>query len=391
MFNRSKREEISQKFEELLKRHKERHHLHDEFHKRHDDLHRYFKYSRYSRPAALLFNLLILYLLFSWIGIKAIGFLFALLIIIKEIVQFIFLRRLEKGILKPLGKLKNGVEEIAKGNYNVEVESNVNNEISLLMNSFNQMAQKLRESEKLKNEYEENRRMLIANITHDLKTPITSIQGYIEAMLDGNTMPEENANRYLQIIHRNSVYINKLIDDLFLFSKLDMQKLDFNFENIPVRAFMNDLTEEFKLELEEKGIRFKYIDRVESTPWVNIDRKRIHQALRNIIGNAVKYGPEQGLSIEVQMYEQDGFLYIEIKDNGPGIPEDKLNHIFERFYRIDIERTKDFTGTGLGLAIAKELVEAHGGSIKASSNENEGTCFTIRLAALKSHSEGACG
>jgi len=241
------------------------------------------------------------------------------------------------------------------------------------------MANKLQESEKIKAEYEENRKKLIANISHDLKTPITSIQGYIEAITEGNSMPPEDLSRYLKIIYNNTVYINRLIDDLFLFSKLDMQKLEFQFVNVNVRSFVNDMMEEFKLEFEEKNIRFDYYDRLSEDYSFNVDGKRLNQVFRNIIGNAEKYGLEQNVFIRTELYKFNDFVCIDIKDNGPGIPEDKLIHIFDRFYRIDTERTKDFMSTGLGLAIAKELVEAHRGRITVSSVENEGTCFTVML------------
>jgi signal transduction histidine kinase len=286
-------------------------------------------------------------------------------------------------VFVPIERLKKGVEEIARGNYGVRVECDVFNDITLLVASFNDMAQKLQEGERIKSGYEENRRTLIANISHDLKTPITAIQGYIEAIMDRNDLSARNIEKYLQVIYRNTTYMNKLIDDLFLFSKLDLQKLDFNFESIAVNHFMRDLMEEFRVELEENAVDFSYVDRTARECLVRIDRKRIHQVFRNIIGNAVKYGPDSGLSINAAMYGQDKQVCIDIKDNGPGIPPDRLPYIFDRFYRLDDERTKDVMSTGLGLAIARELVEAHGGSISADSKEGRGSCFTIVLPVIE--------
>ncbi|GBF34760.1 histidine kinase [Desulfocucumis palustris] len=347
----------------------------------HREFHRMHKSIKYFRPAALLFNLIILFLLINLGGLKAIIIFIAIMLIAKEVAQIFFLLRLEKRIFKPIEELKNGVEEIARGNYQVEVKCNVRNEIGLLVDAFNHMARKLRESEKIKSEYEENRKELIASISHDLKTPITSIQGYIEAIVEGDGLPAKNKDKYLQIIYRNIVYVNKLIDDLFLFSKLDMQKLNFQFEKVSIRAFMKDLMEEFKYELEERQLQFTYADEMEQDLPVSIDRKRIHQAVRNIIGNALKYGPEEGLIIKTRLYKQEDYICIAVDDNGPGISEDKLPYIFNRFYRIDNERTKDLLSTGLGLAIARELVEAHGGTITVSSREGLGTCFNITLPA----------
>lgn len=374
--------------QKLHRRHQEFHQQqrelfrHQEFQRKHREFNQYRRSLRFFRPISILFNLIILYLLLRWVGIRSISLFFAVFIIVKEILQFIFLRRLEKRVFKPINKLKNGVEEIAKGNYDVKIESDGTCDlgfIGLLVDSFNEMARKLQASDKVKSEYEENRKTLIANISHDLKTPITSVQGYIEAILDGVVTEPEKVNKYLQTIYQNTVYVDKLIDDLFLFSKLDLQKLEFNFENIQIKSFMNDLMEEFKFELEERNIKFHYFDKLVSDCLVQIDRKRLYQAFKNVIGNAVKYGAHQDLTIEIILDRQDDFIGIEIRDNGPGIPKDKLPDIFNRFYRIDNERTKDLMSTGLGLAIAKELVQAHGGSIAVTSTENEGSCFTIRL------------
>jgi len=158
-----------------------------------------------------------------------------------------------------------------------------------------------------------------------------------------------------------------------------MQKLNFQFATVPIRAFMGDLTEEFRFELADRQVRLEYTDKMEQDLPVRLDGKRMHQAIRNIISNAIKYGPEEGLVVRAALSKQGDSACIEISDNGPGIPADKLPHIFERFYRIDNERTKDLSSTGLGLAIARELVEAHGGRIAAASEEGKGMCFTITL------------
>ncbi len=352
---------------------------HDRLCKHHDEFHQYHRILRFSRPFALLFYLLVIYLLFAWAGNQTIAVIFAVFISIKEILQLYFLWRLEKRVFQPIASLNRGVQEIARGNYAVSIESNVENEIGLLIDSFNQMAKKLQASEILQQNYEENRKNLVANISHDLKTPIAAIQGYIEAILGGTARSSEKVEKYLKIIDYNIAYVNKLIDDLFLFSQLDMNKLDFHFEEVQIGAYMYDLMEEVNLELEEKNIQLSYTNLLEHEYSVPIDPKRLYQAIRNIIGNAVKYGPDQGLLIKSDLYLQEGFIYLAIQDNGPGIPEDKLQHIFERFYRIDSERTKDLMSTGLGLAIARELIEAHGGKIEASSIEGKGSCFTLSL------------
>jgi len=361
---------------------------HDLHRLHHNQFLRHYKYFRYIRPVFILFNLIILYLLFSWVGFKGIGIFFATLLVIKEIIQFLFLLRLEKRILMPMENLKHGLDEVAKGNYNVKIEYDKPNDLGLLIASFNEMTGKLYEGEQMQAEYEENRKALIANISHDLKTPITAIQGYIEALLEGTAKSSEN--KYLKTIHHNTLYVNKLIDDLFLFSKLDMQKLGFQYEDVQIRAFMNDLMEEYKFDFAERNIQFQYIVLLDHDDQVSLDGKRFYQAINNIMNNAVQHGPETNLSLLVTLYRQDDFICIDVKDNGPGIPEDKLPFIFDQFYRIDTERPKDFASTGLGLAIAKELVEAQGGKITVSSIKTEGTCFTIMLPVLQDNVSEVC-
>ncbi len=368
-----KRNEIS---ENLQRCHKESLALHAEFRRMH-------RHAKASPPIILLLSLVFWYVVFKYPDIRAVTVVFAILFSAGGLLEAFFLRKLECRILTPIDKLRKGLEEIARGNYAVKVESCASSQIGLLIDSFNAMAAKLQEGEKLQAEYEENRKMLIANISHDLKTPITSIRGYIEAIDEANVELPENISRYLKVINNNTEYMNRLIDDLFLFSKLDMQKLEFQLVNVDARSFFNDIMEEFKLGYEEDNISFQYSDKLEEDCSFDIDRKRIHQVLVNIISNAIKYGGGQRISIRTELYRHKDFINIGIWDDGPGIPGEKLEHIFDRFYRIDNERTKDLTSTGLGLAIAKELAEAHGGSISVSSKVGEGSCFTVSLPAAK--------
>ena len=362
----------------------EHHKLH---HKQFNEFNRIHRYLRWLRPVGFLISILLLFLIFKFVGVEVITIFFAVIFIINQIANIYIIMRMEKRIMRPIEKLKDGVEQIAKGNYDVKIDNEIYNEIGILIYDFNEMAETLKKAEKIKHEYEENRKALIANISHDLKTPITSINGYIEALVEGVVTSPDKVNNYLKIIHSNTTYINNLIDDLFLFSKLDMQKLDFNFEIVKIKPFMSDLMEEFNFILKEKNIEFKFEDKLLKELEVNIDRKRIYQVVRNVIGNAIKYGNQQESMIKVQLSSDNGYIKMDVKDNGPGIPEGKLPHIFNRFYRIDTERTKDFMSTGLGLAIAREMVEAHGGEIYVASIIGEGSIFTIQLPIEKQKEE----
>ena len=364
------------------------HRLHSHLHRHHRDFLRYHRFFRYGRPVVLVFNLVILILLFRWAGIKAVGIFFAVLVVIKEIAVFVFLMRLEKRIIFPIQELRRGVDEIARGNYDVRVECNIPNDLGLLIASFNEMAHELLQGKRMQAEYEENRKNLVANISHDLKTPVTSIQGYIELLLEQDAPPDKRES-YLKVIHRNTAYLNHLVDDLFLFSKLDMQKLELKKERVPIRGYLFDVMEEYRLELEGRQIQLRYNDALTGDPLVLMDGKRIYQAINNIVRNAVGHGPEHGLSLQVMLYREAPWIAISVQDNGPGIPQDKLPLIFDRFYRVDTERTKQVESTGLGLAITRELVQAHGGEISVTSRVGEGTCFTMLLPENAASGGGA--
>ncbi len=396
-YNHGKEEQYSLNADNRIERDTESHHrgnTHHPYaelsHKGREEFYLFHRYMVYFKFVALIVSIIITAIMFVSIGIKAITIFFAVFFAINEIANIYIYYRLERKIVKPIEKLKDGVEKISTGDYSVRVENNSFNEIGILTRAFNDMASKLEEGEKLKVEYEENRKNLIANISHDLKTPITSINGYIEFIVDGKIESKEKVDGYLKTIQSNIGYMNRLIDDLFLFSQLDVQKLDFSFNRTNIRMYMMDVIEEFTFILGEENIGFKYIDNLKVDLFVNIDGKRIYRTIRNIIGNAIKYGTTENLSIEVTLYNNDDFVFIDIMDNGPGIEKEHLKHVFERFYRIDKERTKDLLSTGLGLAIAKEIVEAHGGDIKVKSELNEGTTFTISLPLYSKESIDNC-
>ena len=360
---------------------------HCEYHNRYDKRMKHYKRDlrNFKRAAiririfALLMIIILSLVMFKYRGIDAITIFLAGIFIIHEVMNIYVFWKFKRKIVNPIQKLKEGVDNIANGNYSFRISEDYRNEIGMLIREFNNMAEKLEESEKIKRDYEKNRKALIANISHDLKTPITSINGYAQFMLDGD-LDKDKMRKYLKTVQSNADYMNKLIDDLFLFTKLDMDKFELNFEDINIKMYMQDIVEEFSFILEEENIKFNYFNTIKDDIYVNIDSKMIHRCIRNILGNAVKYGGvEENLKIEINLYNKEEDVYISIKDNGPGIEKEKLCHIFERFYRIDKERTKDLMSTGLGLAIAKEIVDAHNGDISVESELGLGSTFIIKI------------
>ncbi|MCK9171348.1 MAG: HAMP domain-containing histidine kinase [Treponema sp.] len=376
-----------------------------------DDIHYrlYHRHIRYVRPVFL--GVMILFWSFLFLfgglaaGIRIIAALFAVISTASGITELVFLLRMDIRVLLPLSELETAARKIAAGDFDVNVSIPRHPEMESFVNTFNSMAQSLRTDEQLKKEYEENRKDLIAGISHDLKTPVTAVLGYIDALYELAPGDRELSERYLSIIRSNTVYLNRLIDDLFLFSKLDIHKLDFNFETVVLNDYLRDLMEEFLLDLEEHGVHFVYHDMLPAHTTARLDPKRFCRIVRNIIDNARRYNPGNGLEITVSASleqpasaEQSsagcppadretgtsalhapGSFLLSIADNGTGIPEEKLAHIFERFYRADSARTKYTEGTGLGLAIARELVEAHGGTISARNVPSGGLVFDIRV------------
>jgi signal transduction histidine kinase len=347
------------------------------------------QYSRYHRffifsPMFLLFAMAVAF--FTSRGElpkESYRFLMALvaLVTLKEIVGVLVSRRIYNQILKPVEDLKRGLFEVSRGNYGVEVTPGSAPEIAELIHVFNSTSQRLKASEMEKGKYEANRKDLIASISHDLKTPITSINGFIDGILDGVADSPEKQEAYYKIIQQNARYMNRLIDDLLLYSKLDLHKLNFECTSLSINDYVNELFQELELEHEEHGVEMSYQDEMRSPVTLVIDSKLMTRAIRNIVGNAVAYGQKTSARIDFKLSLESGgeWLKLEIKDNGPGIPNEQLEKIFERFYRGDDARTMASGSSGLGLAIAKEIVEAHLGQIWVESELGLGTTIGIRL------------
>ena len=320
------------------------------------------------------------------------------LFIIKELVQAVFFYRFSQRVYKPLLKLKEGVERVAEGDYDYKIpykeprKKDPRKYLTALFTSFNAMTASLRKAQSDRDMYEENRKALIGNISHDLKTPIAAIDGYVEALQDGVATTPEKQDKYLKIIGQNTKYMRRLIDDLFLFSQLDSEQLQFEWVVTEGHGVIMDMVEEFALDIQERGGRVEVDNQVQPPVTLTIDQKRLYQAMRNIVQNAIKYGPEDHLHIAFDLERVDqgdqAYLLVHISDNGQGIPPGEEEQIFNRFYRVDSPRTKKLESTGLGLAITKELINAHDGWIIAGNQEGGGARFTIGLPIIN-HEEGA--
>ncbi len=222
-----------------------------------------------------------------------------------------------------------------------------------------------------------SRKKFVAEVSHELKTPLTTIGTYTETLLDNYPVGDEMTISFLKTIHNETDKMTNLVKNLLTLSKFDAQSIEMNKEFFDPDMLVADIVETFKIQAENKKQKLVY-KKVNDVPNILGDVFQIERAIKNIISNSMKYTPEEG-SIHIYVGALYGEVYIKIEDTGKGIPEQDLPHIFERFYRVDKARSREQGGTGLGLAIAKEIIENHGGSISMDSKLGEYTKVTIKL------------
>lgn len=347
----------------------------------HGEFNRYKKGLRWMPVLFISLTLIISVLLYNYYSMGIPGILIAVIIsimILREIATIVFATRLNRRILKPMEELTQAFEALSKGDYGYEIDNVYKHQMKHVVASFNEMSQRLEESQTLKEKYDKNQKELIAGISHDLKSPMTSIIGYLEGIEEGVADTPEKLATYLDVIYSNATYSNKLIDDLFLISKLDLNELKFNKTQVNAKAFFEDVLLEKQLKYDQS--RFEYTIDLATSISMMIDPQLILRVLNNIYDNAEKYNDKDQCQITTQVSGKD-YITIEIQDNGSGIDEQQLDVIFSKFYRIDPSRNKEIGGSGLGLSIAKEIIEKHGGRINASNTE-AGLKITIVLEGL---------
>ncbi len=279
-----------------------------------------------------------------------------------------------------LSKLSDATQALAKRDFTTRLNISGNDEIAQLADTFNAMAQNLQEVDEQKQQLEQTRRDLTAWVSHDLRTPLTSIRVMIEAMLDGVVDDEETIHRYLDNSRIEIKHLSGLIDDLFELAQLDVGHLQICIQRASIRDLISDTLGSMRLKAEQRGIRLKGqvsddVDMILMAP------DKIQRVLTNLVDNAIKYA-ESGVCVTLRAWRAGDEIRIDIHNSGSYIPEDALPRLFESFYRGEGSRKRaedGARGTGLGLAIARGFIEAHGGRIWASSLPAEGTTFSFSL------------
>ena len=284
-----------------------------------------------------------------------------------------------RSIAVHLVKLKKATQNIKEGNLDFVLDVEGKDEFSELCQDFEEMRRRLKESTEEKNLIEKENRELISNISHDLKTPITAVKGYVEGIMDGVADTPEKMDRYVRTIYNKTNEMDHLINELTFYSKIDTNRIPYTFSKLNVEDYFADCAEEVGLELETRGIELVYANYVEKDVMVIADGEQIRRVIHNIISNAIKYMDKPKGIIQIRIKDVGDFIQIEIEDNGKGIGPKDLPYIFDRFYRTDVSRNSSKGGSGIGLSIVKKILEDHGGKVWATSRLGIGTIMYFVL------------
>nr|WP_245345353.1 HAMP domain-containing sensor histidine kinase [Halobacillus andaensis] len=283
---------------------------------------------------------------------------------------------ISRTILLPLREIYRATEEVREGNLDYPLTYKKKDEIGRFIKGFNTMRLHLKQLKEEQKQYESSRQQLIANVSHDLRTPLSSIKGYVEGLQDGIADTKEKQDKYYQIIRRKTDQLDRLIEDLFQFSKMELNKFPIHQELVDSQAFLQDVLEEFEMEAEKKGVELSYQKPIPSVT-LSIDPERIVQVITNLIENAIRYGAKS-LEVNAKVSEQ-GTFQLAVHDDGAGIEAKEIDKIFLQFYRGEKSRSRELGGSGLGLSIAQSIIQQHSGQIIVQSKPNKGSTFTLEL------------
>lgn len=285
-----------------------------------------------------------------------------------------------RGIDIPVRQLSEGTKKIADGNLDFEIDLPfMDDHMAELCRSFEYMRKRLKESADRSMENESENRKLISNITHDLKTPVTSIKGYAEGLIDGVADTPEKQQKYLRTIYNKANEMDGLINELTFYAGIDTNRVPYNFAKINISDYFDDCVDEIGMDLESNGIELHYKNYLDRSTLIIADPEQLKRVINNIIGNSVKYMNKDKGDISIRLKEEEGSVVIEIEDNGAGIDARDVPYIFDRFYRADQSRNSSKGGSGLGLSIVKKIVEDHGGRVWAQSRQDIGTTILMEF------------
>lgn len=282
----------------------------------------------------------------------------------------IFTRYLIKEILRPVNELDVAAKRIDSGDLTIPICYQTEDEFKGVCDSFDMMQEHLREGMEKNAAYERARTEMVSGISHDLRTPLTSVKGYIKGMMDGIANTEEKQKQYLEIAYQKSCDMDVLLSKLFYFSRLETGNMPFFRQKTEMVQFLQRYVTERQRELEMKDVEILFEGNGLKESYCSVDKEQFERVCNNLVENSMKYnGREEGLCIRIELEHKEEKLQITFSDNGSGVPQEKLSHIFEQFYRGDESRNSKCDGNGLGLYVCRYIIKEHGGMIRAY-NEN---------------------
>ena len=293
-------------------------------------------------------------------------------------------------IVDPLKKVQLATENIKNGNLDFKLKlsnKKKKDEISELYEDFEEMRKRLKDNAEEKVEADKRDKEFISNISHDLKTPLTSIRGYCEGIMDGVASTPEKMDKYVRTIYTKTNEMDDLINQLTLYSNIERKSVPFDFNEVSAEEFFGDCAKALELELDAQSIRFAYDDRLREDCRLVVDEEQIRRVMNNIVSNSVKYAHVSPLEITMKVEDAGSEIRVSLADNGVGIAPKDLPHVFDRFYRADSSRNRSTGGSGIGLSIVKSIIEEHGGSVEASSEKDKGTVISFLLKKAKEESQ----
>lgn len=297
-----------------------------------------------------------------------------LVVLIAFAVSYFFTKRSIDKIMIPIENLCDGAKRMQEGNFSEDVPCDNADDLEKVCAAFNEMQHELTANIQKNKKYEQDRNEMLAGISHDLRTPLTSIKSYVKGLLDGVTKDPEKEREYLKVVYRKSSEMEGLIDQLFIFSKLETGNLPFYFTQMSIEKYIVTFLDLFEYDSKHVTITLNNDCPIQE---VMIDGEQMDRVLNNILENSIKYNRDRELHVKVFLYQSGDNAVIRIRDDGIGVSEEKLPRLFDSFYRGSEARSNPTDGSGLGLAIAKKIVTAHGGNITAESSG--GLTVTIQL------------
>ena len=299
-----------------------------------------------------------------------------LILLILGVIYFSYL------LVRPVNRISTEIQRLNEGNFNVELGD---------LKSYNEIDQVMKNAEQMVDHYrdlEESQELFVSNVSHELRTPMTSIRVLADSIRGQDNIPEAMYQEILSDISDEVERESKIIDDLLSMVRLGKGSESMNISTISINDFILDMLRRIRPIAEERDVELIYESFRQVT--ADVDEPKLSQAVTNLIENAVKYNKPGGF-VKVSIDADHEYFYIKVADNGIGIPDDALDHVFERFYRVDKARSRETGGTGLGLSIARTIILQHYGVIKAESEEGEGTTFTVRIPLKHVENTGGRG